>query len=90
MTGVCRNRGAVGGLQALSALESSPFARVFLQPLPVQGGFHAAYAGTSQALIIANSTQSLRSAAHRFQKEYAAAQSLPYPSRPRTNVCCCQ
>ena len=56
VTGVCRNRGAVGGLQALTALESSPFARVYLQPLPVQGGFHAAYAGTSQALAITNSS----------------------------------
>lgn len=44
LTGVCRNRGAVGGLQALTALEAV-FSRVSLQPLPAQGGFHAAYAG---------------------------------------------
>ena len=44
ITGVCRNRGAVGGLQALTALESY-FARVSLQALPAQGGFHAAYTG---------------------------------------------
>lgn len=44
ITGVCRNRGAVGGLQALTALEAH-FVRVSLQPLPAQGGFHAAYAG---------------------------------------------
>lgn len=44
ITGVCRNRGAVGGLQALTALETH-FARVSLQALPVQGGFHAAYSG---------------------------------------------
>ena len=47
ITGVCRNRGAVGGLQALTALESH-FARVSLQALPAQGGFHAAYSGTQQ------------------------------------------
>ena len=46
LTGVCRNRGAVGGLQALTALENV-FSRVSLQPLPAQGGFHAAYAGKS-------------------------------------------
>ena len=45
ITGVCRNRGAVGGLQALTALEAH-FARVSLQALPAQGGFHAAYSGS--------------------------------------------
>lgn len=45
LTAVCRNKGAVGGLQALTALESGPFARVYFQGLPAQGGFHAAYAG---------------------------------------------
>ena len=45
LTGVCRNRGAVGGLHALTALEGGPLTRVYLQPMPAQGGFHAAFAG---------------------------------------------
>jgi hypothetical protein len=50
LTGVCRNRGAVGGLQALTALEAV-FSRVSLQPLPAQGGFHAAYAGMHRSSL---------------------------------------
>ena len=57
ITGVCRNRGAVGGLQALTALEAH-FARVSLQALPAQGGFHAAYAGTGSVYAIYRRTLS--------------------------------
>lgn len=36
-----------GGLSLLSALERGPLSQVLLQPLPAQGGWYAAYVGST-------------------------------------------
>ena len=47
-TGVAARPGAAGGMAVLAALEAGPWQLVTLQPLPAQGGFHAAFSGESR------------------------------------------
>ena len=47
MCGVCTIPGWQGGLALLSNLERSPMDRIMLRGLPAQGGFEAAYYGSS-------------------------------------------
>lgn len=48
-TGVAARPGAAGGVAVLAALEAGPWRLVSLQPLPAQGGFHAAFSGMHPA-----------------------------------------